>query len=1198
MGKRRKVLLIPDFKQWILGTIAQEIEKWNQQFECLIASAALIRKYPERFSNISDHFEVIHFIAPHDYGALRAILGENCAHVASVNHVDEWDEVKECTGADALMVAASEWKSYLMSKGIPESKIFLVPYGVDSDCYRPAGRMTRQTLRRRYGIPRDCFVIGFFNNLGGRKDALKGVDIFMKAFKELREKAAHVGVLFAGSGWGAMIDEIRRLGSFAAGVTFAPEREMPSLFNVIDCYWVTSRIEGGPVALLEAMSCGVPVITTPVGMARDVAADGENAFVVPRDDYSGFVETTMRLIDSDTLRDRIAANARRTALKSCQWSHSLERIPSLYETAISNHHGERKKGESESPVLRDRRFLTRRVLDIEDELVWVSFLLWKGERKSARDFHLRLCLRHPFSFSAWLSLLRLFGNPRAADVILAVKNKLLVRTRIIRFLRFVWNPAVKAKRAVAGRSALCRRKLRERYHVFRVRKLPPHFFHIVSSFYNAERYIENTLQTVYEQRYEKKYYRHILINDASTDGSDAIIRRWLDTHPDSSVHYIVNEKRIGGCANNTRGFRMAGPGTIVLELNGGDWLPDRRVLAFMNMLYFDEDIWMTYNSVITHKGERLPFFKEVPTDVVESGSIREHQWRTSGLHSFRAELFSHVKEEDLIDPETGDYWRRAWDLAHYFPMFEMARSHAKHVDRITYVYEYDENDPIRNAILADRAIVEKRIKRMPRYKALRGLSWNYNLQPFEGGTDTKEDLAVAAVRDENSKRKETQSQRNPDEPRATPGPDREDSIQKMAAQQELIDSLNAELAHYRQSRAWKWIKRAAAIRDRLVVPFRTMRSARDLVRCRLAARRILREIGTRSYWIIFPPAIQWRTKVFQRPHQIATAMAARGVGTIFISSPEKHPGKTPEAVQRICPDLLVVHQRFENAVRMASKRYRGKIILQMHWPNNFAYLERLRWDLLLYEYIDEVDVLPGYSRDSVVWQAELFRRADLVVATSTILHEKAKSLSSRTILCNNAGDYEFFSRAKSFRKERREVIIGFFGALARWLDYDLLKYAAGKRPEWRFVLVGPEFDDHTPKMHEIQKDAPNIEYWGPKEYQDLPRILAQFDIAIIPFKVFRLTKSMNPVKVFEYMAGGKPIVSTALPECEKYKSVLIARTKEEFVQKLEEALALKGSPDYLALLDREARENTWAKRVDQILEGLGILDDVREASSR
>ena len=141
-----------------------------------------------------------------------------------------------------------------------------------------------------------------------------------------------------------------------------------------------------------------------------------------------------------------------------------------------------------------------------------------------------------------------------------------------------------------------------RYAMVRPRK--NHSFHIVSSERNAGEWAIRCLESVYSQHYDRALVRHIFIDDASDDGTHESVLRWLDAHPWHRVAYIHNTERLGGAVNNLTGFRMADRESIVVELNGDDWLPDPGVLRFLNRVYANGDVWMTYNSPLRFRNSR------------------------------------------------------------------------------------------------------------------------------------------------------------------------------------------------------------------------------------------------------------------------------------------------------------------------------------------------------------------------------------------------------------------------------------------------------------------------------------------------------------------------------------------------------------------------------------------------------------------
>ncbi|MBM4379992.1 MAG: glycosyltransferase, partial [Deltaproteobacteria bacterium] len=159
-------------------------------------------------------------------------------------------------------------------------------------------------------------------------------------------------------------------------------------------------------------------------------------------------------------------------------------------------------------------------------------------------------------------------------------------------------------------------------------------------------------------------------------------------------------------------------------------------------------------------------------------------------------------------------------------------------------------------------------------------------------------------------------------------------------------------------------------------------------------------------------------------------------------------------------------------------------------------------------------------------------------------------------------------------------VVGYFGALAKWFDYDLVRHLARARPEYRLVLIGPDYDGSL-KASSVS-DLSNVTCLGPIDYRLLPRYAQHFDVSTIPFVLNDITASTSPIKLFEYMALGHPIVTTNMPECRKYRSALIAHSREEFVEQVDRALALRGDESYLKVLRDEASSNTWKSKAEEI----------------
>jgi len=338
--------------------------------------------------------------------------------------------------------------------------------------------------------------------------------------------------------------------------------------------------------------------------------------------------------------------------------------------------------------------------------------------------------------------------------------------------------------------------------------------------------------------------------------------------------------------------------------------------------------------------------------------------------------------------------------------------------------------------------------------------------------------------------------------------------------------------------------------------------------------------------IIFPPTVDWHMPLFQRPQQLALAFADLGYLVFYTTSNLRF--DKVKGFEKIRPKLYLTNQ-----MHLLRKKIKNPILF-ISWPFNRFYAERFPDCRFIYDYIDELDVFDTSGKTMVELKRDhefLVKNADLVVATADRLLEDVKKMKpKKAILAPNAVDISHFklNEKPTVPEDLKEIvasgrkIVGYYGAIAQWFDYDLLEYVAEKKPEYEFVIIGPFDYDKTLMDHKHLFEISNIHFLGQKKYDELPIYLHFFDVATITFLVNDITRSTSPVKLFEYMAGGKPIVTTAMDECKKYKSVLIGENTNDFAAKIDEAIDLSKNQDYLKTLKREAEENTWSKRVKSI----------------
>ena len=213
----------------------------------------------------------------------------------------------------------------------------------------------------------------------------------------------------------------------------------------------------------------------------------------------------------------------------------------------------------------------------------------------------------------------------------------------------------------------------------------------------------------------------------------------------------------------------------------------------------------------------------------------------------------------------------------------------------------------------------------------------------------------------------------------------------------------------------------------------------------------------------------------------------------------------------------------------------------------------------------------------------MIEQADLVIASSALLEDRCRALNRKTIQVKNGTEFHHFNEPKQngeLDHLRGRPIIGYYGAISDWFNMELVAYCARQRPQWQFVLIGATFGADLSPVEEL----PNVHFLGEKPYARLPGYLAYFDVCTIPFKLIPLTLATNPVKFYEYLSAGKPVVSVNLPELMPYSDdCYLASNAEQFVEQLERALQEKDNTQNVARRFELARANSWDARAKSIL---------------
>jgi glycosyltransferase involved in cell wall biosynthesis len=346
--------------------------------------------------------------------------------------------------------------------------------------------------------------------------------------------------------------------------------------------------------------------------------------------------------------------------------------------------------------------------------------------------------------------------------------------------------------------------------------------------------------------------------------------------------------------------------------------------------------------------------------------------------------------------------------------------------------------------------------------------------------------------------------------------------------------------------------------------------------------------------IFYPSLVEWDTPLFQRPHQLFRELSMRGY-LIFFLTPNPAADKT-NPIRQINNNLFVIKD-----IDMMFALREEPLILWISWTPHIVCKELFSNSRLIYDYMDELDVFGSYCELMENDHKRLIDTSDVVMATSENLYSGVKKMRHDAILTPNGVRIEDFKveveRIPSDLEpiiKRNKPIVGYYGALAKWLDYDLINFACDNCEELSFVFIGPKLDNSSGKLRAFN----NLFLLGSKKYEDLKHYLKCFDVAIIPFQTGKVADSTSPVKLFEYMAGGKPIVTTGMKECRKFKGVFVSESYRDFIGNLRKSLTMKNHNEYLTLLKEEATTNTWQERVHKIVAALDNTAKSRRCTSK
>lgn len=339
MGKQLTILYVVDSVFWITGIMAREMAQALPNSRSLVCSYPVLRKLlDEHGGRFPIEIDLVHFLITTYSNAENDKFRDKAAIVSSILHIENDAGLLPLHYSDAVMTMSEQWQEHVCALAPDPKRIVKVAVGIDAATCRPAKNEAQiQKIRSRFGIPSDSFVVGFSAKRSSNTSDRKGFDVLEKLILTTAERNKNLWWAIRGPGWQEWIEPLARKGANLVYLPFQlPGKALGDSYRMLDAFICTSRIEGGPIPLLEAMATGLPCISTPVGYAVESIRDGENGFLAPFGDVDCFYEKLSLLEHDKGLCQKLGSLARKTILEEYSWDKVLKSLPELYSTAQKN----------------------------------------------------------------------------------------------------------------------------------------------------------------------------------------------------------------------------------------------------------------------------------------------------------------------------------------------------------------------------------------------------------------------------------------------------------------------------------------------------------------------------------------------------------------------------------------------------------------------------------------------------------------------------------------------------------------------------------------------------------------------------------------------------------------------------------------------------------------------------------------------
>lgn len=355
--------------------------------------------------------------------------------------------------------------------------------------------------------------------------------------------------------------------------------------------------------------------------------------------------------------------------------------------------------------------------------------------------------------------------------------------------------------------------------------------------------------------------------------------------------------------------------------------------------------------------------------------------------------------------------------------------------------------------------------------------------------------------------------------------------------------------------------------------------------------------------IIFETNVDWGIALFQRPQQMAIALGR--IGNLIIY---KTTGDDLIGFRRVAENVWITNDYSVDLLNGVCRCFYSTSL----FASADIMREMRKKGVVIYEYIDHID--PQISGGNFSFRRlkglqcmALGGAADIVIASASSLFEEAIKLRGEDacIYVPNGVEVEHYRKQENLLtslprtltdfRNLYPVIVGYFGAIAPWLWYEVIDQIAEQMPQIGFVFIGPDYSGCVSKLP--RRD--NIHYAGTVAYSVLPEYARMFDVCCIPFRPGNIARSTSPLKLFEYFALEKPVVVTSdMSECVAFPEVFSGFDAVTFVSAIKQAVKIRNDICFKARLRELAEENSWNVRAIRYMDAINKIRKNRKTNNQ